>query len=580
MQRRLFALGMSLALITLLIGLNGFFPGKASANDLTATERANARPQAQLQITVAPWGPTQETIDAVKSSVAARPALQKFLRGTRNRLLHFGLIESDSKNLSKNPPNRFLATFYDYTNNRTVTAEGSVDKPDLLKIAASSDQPIASEEEFAEAVKLLERDQIISLGIRANQLSPYAPMPPVKYPSRPGDRVERTVYVGLEPRGAKGFTNEVVGVNLIRGTVIHYAGGAPETSRATPDGVCGIPSAGQSTTSNGTAGQFQFTISDGPTVLWQFLAVRPSASSGNSSERSGIELRDVKYRGKSVLKRINAPILNVDYDHNVCGPFRDWQYSEGMFQATGTDVAPGFRDCTTNVATTALESGNDTGNFRGVAFYQQYGEVVLVSEMNAGWYRYICEYRFAPDGTIRPRYGYGATANSCVCEIHTHHVYWRFDFDIGSVENEISPVSLRGVALGKPYATETALYRAGSPRNWLITSPTGDSYLLVPNENDGSAAAGSYGRGDVWILKYKESGGVPTELDDPNTNTQANIDAWANGESLVKQDIVVWYGAHYVHDDGGNHPERSKPQDFNILSGDHVQGPDLYPYRW
>ena len=44
-----------------------------------------------------------------------------------------------------------------------------------------------------------------------------------------------------------------------------------------------------------------------------------------------------------------------------------------MFQADGVDIegAPGFRDCGTTPATTFLETGDDVGNFRGVALYRQ-----------------------------------------------------------------------------------------------------------------------------------------------------------------------------------------------------------------
>ena len=49
------------------------------------------------------------------------------------------------------------------------------------------------------------------------------------------------------------------------------------------------------------------------------------------------------YRGKRVLRRAHVPILNVKYDRDRCGPFRDWQYEEGKIEAQGTDVAPGFR---------------------------------------------------------------------------------------------------------------------------------------------------------------------------------------------------------------------------------------------
>ena len=70
------------------------------------------------------------------------------------------------------------------------------------------------------------------------------------------------------------------------------------------------------------------------------------------------------------------------------------------------------------------------GNFAGVAIYVAGSEVVLVSEMMAGWYRYITEWRFHANGTLRPRFGFAGTQNRCTCHLHKHHVYWRFDFDI------------------------------------------------------------------------------------------------------------------------------------------------------
>ena len=66
-----------------------------------------------------------------------------------------------------------------------------------------------------------------------------------------------------------------------------------------------------------------------------------------------------------------------------------------MIEATGTDIASiGFRQCPTP-ATTILDSETDTGNFLGVEVYVEGQEVVLVSEMEAGWYRYISQWRTA-----------------------------------------------------------------------------------------------------------------------------------------------------------------------------------------
>ena len=36
-----------------------------------------------------------------------------------------------------------------------------------------------------------------------------------------------------------------------------------------------------------------------------------------------------------------------------------------------------------------LDTGSDTGNSLGVAIYVKGQQVVLVSEMEAGWYRYV-----------------------------------------------------------------------------------------------------------------------------------------------------------------------------------------------
>src|SRR5262249_1299436 len=195
--------------------------------------------------------------------------------------------------------------------------------------------------------------------------------------------------------------------------------------------ICGLPYAGQPTASH-VPGSAWVTVSQGGTTMWRFLVVRPAASSGTNG--SGVELRYLDYRGKRVLYRAHVPILNVEYQAGGiqigCGPtYRDWQNSEACFEANGTDIIPGVRLCS-SPARTILESGTDAGNFRGLAIYVAGQEVVLVSEMRAGWYRYISEWRLHANGTIRPRFGFAGTQNPCTCNTHIHHVYWRLDFDI------------------------------------------------------------------------------------------------------------------------------------------------------
>src|SRR5262249_61685456 len=73
------------------------------------------------------------------------------------------------------------------------------------------------------------------------------------------------------------------------------------------------------------------------------------------------------------------------------------------------------------------------GSSNGVAIRDQGDALWLVTETNAGWYRYIMESRLHLDGAIEPIFGFGATANGCTCNVHTHHAYWRFEWAIGGV---------------------------------------------------------------------------------------------------------------------------------------------------
>jgi hypothetical protein len=289
----------------------------------------------------------------------------------------------DTKPARPKPQNRFRAVFYDYTNNRTVFATGNIAKATTLEVSESAIQPLPNQEEFDEAVSMLREHSELGPALRADRLTPYPPMPPLVGESLPDGRVERTIAVGVVPRqGTQG--HEIAAVNMIQRKVIRFEpserGRAPLSSAA-HNPICGQPVANQAT-AQGVAGSVWVTVTQGGSTVWKFLVVRPAASSGTNG--SGIELRYVDYRGKRVLYRAHVPILNVKYDGDACGPYRDWQNEEGMIQANGSDVAPGFRLCNAP-ATTILDTGSDVGNYLGVAIYVRGQEVVLVSEMQAGW---------------------------------------------------------------------------------------------------------------------------------------------------------------------------------------------------
>jgi hypothetical protein len=529
-----------------------------------------------VHIKVVPLGPSQALLDAAKLRAEKSPAVQALVKGTKFRTIYFGLADTDAEAAP-----RFQATIYDYTNDRTLVAEGDLAGREAITVREEVFQPIPSDEEFDEAVSILKKDERFVSLFKDNIVRAFRAMPDITVLD--GTK-ERLVNVGLD--SVAGDKNEVVSVSIARGIVIRYESGAPLTSRAAPE-ACGIGDAGQGTTSAGTAGQFNLTVTQGET-LWEMTVVRPSASSG--TRRSGIEIRDVKYKGKLVMKRGHAPVLNVQYPGGQCGPFRDWMYQEDMFQtpsAGNTDPAPGIRIVAPGqIATTALESGQDTGNFKGVAIYNQdVGngmETVLITELQAGWYRYIMEWRFAPNGTIRPRYGFGAVDSSCVCFVHNHHVYWRFDMDVVNPTNRVYQME-RGRRFQTPILNEMFLNKNNATnRKILVQNSTGnEAYEIVPSVTDGVVDV--FGVHDMWVLRYKTVVGgtaLQNEIDDGfNQTTSQNafiqIDSFLNNESVVDQDVVVWYGAHFIHSDQANRP--GSPE---VLGTYHVVGPDLRPVRW
>jgi hypothetical protein len=141
----------------------------------------------------------------------------------------------------------------------------------------------------------------------------------------------------------------------------------------------------------------------------------------------------------------------------------------------------------------------------------------------------------------------------------------------------------RGRRFQQPITTEINRNKnLQTNRSLLIQNSTGDeAYMLVPNVSDG--VVDTFGVADFWVLKYKTGANpIASEIDDGHvccgSDSETTANTWVNGESVLDQDLVVWYGAHFVHSDGANllNPDRSGL----IISGSHVIGPDIYPVRW
>ena len=553
----------------------------------------------KIVVKIVPFGPNIRNINSLTSKLLSRPRVRSHLKSIGDeelekkknkrtniqspRLLSFELLPEtiDSVTISKRTtslPRNYLAKYYDYENNCCLTIKGKLGQQNPTELVESKQQPLPNTEEFEEALGILrQKEPSIAEAIQNNILKLYRPMPPIYIQETSDGDIERTLCIGLRPTGIIGDSSssskhqhEIMAVNMIQKSVVKFDSRAPENSRA-EESLCGSPDAYQPTANRGTPGSAKVTVKLGNKLLWDFVVTRPAASSGTNG--SGIELQYVNYKGKRVLRRANVPILNVKYDEDACGPYRDWQYQEGMIEANGNDVAAGFRLCPT-AAKTVLDSGNDQGNFLGVAVFVDgaHEEVVLVSEMEAGWYRYVSEWRFHVNGTIKPRFGFAAVNNSCVCNTHHHHVYWRLNFDVGdskrnTVEEYNNPPLSGGASNWHTIKYETRrLKDLSSNRRWRIgkQGQPKKGYLIIPGPNDG--IADSFGKGDIWFLRNR-----PHQFDDGveaiGPPYEALIDSFVNHERIKGKDIVIWYGAHFTHetthDDDG--------------TSEHIVGPNLVP---
>ena len=213
------------------------------------TVSARKRSRGGIDVKIVPFGPTADQMRILAERITKHRAVQALLGRARYRLSRIDLIDLDAeaKPAAPRPPDCFRAVFYDYTSERTVSATGTLARPTNLELTQFAVQPLPSEEEFDEAVRLVTRHADFAAAVRDQRLVPYQPMPPLIGESRPDGRVERTVAVGLMPQeGMEG--HEIVGVNMSKRNIVRFTpserGRAPEMSAA-HNPICGQPNASQ-----------------------------------------------------------------------------------------------------------------------------------------------------------------------------------------------------------------------------------------------------------------------------------------------------------------------------------------------
>jgi subtilisin-like proprotein convertase family protein len=456
-------------------------------------------------------------------------------------------------------PTRFDATIYDATEEKAFELVLDAKGKELSRKAIAG-QPARTLEELADASTIVREDPAFAEAVASGAATIYEPMPAITVDADG----RRLVNVGV----ISSSSNEIVSVHIPTGSVARYASGAPPTSSATLL-ACG-PANLSCSYSTGPCATYQI-LWPAADPVWKLNVRHPDCTTSVQSDGTGLELTDVYYKGRMILKRAEVPVLNVLYVNNTCGPYRDWLYSEDCFQATGSDVpssGSGVRIANAPPSTLCESGspGSDAGNFRGLAIYDQGDALWIVTETNAGWYRYVMEWRLYLDGTMEPIFGFGATTNSCTCNAHFHHAYWRMEWAVDAVSDGTTDDPATGIVTLErrrtgtlddydPIATEGTFLRPKTNWDqdyWRIMNPlTANGYVLQPGEYDGQANDDPYGKWDLAALALNSS-----QIDDPNSNTSINIAPWVTGEALgAAKRLVTWYHVTYAHDDPGGSGE-------------------------
>jgi hypothetical protein len=280
--------------------------------------------------------------------------------------------------------------------------------------------------------------------------------------------------------------------------------------------------------------------------VWEMCWTSPADSAG--IDGSGLEIADVRYNGQLVLARGHIPVVNVKYDPGGCGgadlSYRDWNNQLVRFDANNV-IRPGYAEPTTPPRTVCDTPGADVGMFLGVAAEKLPDRLVLTTQVQAGWYRYIYTWTFLLDGTIEPGVRFTAIDNVCTPLAHYHNIYWRFDFDIDDAGTDAIDEFNAGV--WTPLSAETRrLHAPSAARRWRVRDKmTGGSYEIVPSAE--ADVADAWSAGDLWALAFRD-----TEMDDGGATggldgDKAHIDRYLSGESIDGRDLVVWYRSGFRH---------------------------------
>jgi len=241
-----------------------------------------------------------------------------------------------------------------------------------------------------------------------------------------------------------------------------------------------------------------------------------------SGSYDGLSLRDVTYHDLKVLHKVSLPVMRVFYDFGVCGPYADRLGGDALVPvAWANDAIIVQREFTLD--------GRQ---------WLELGIRVII-----GNYDIYQSYYLSADGILDNHiFSKGLQCNTD----HTHYPYWRFDFELDGVNNQIRRETAAGWQV---YTNEFDV--AGSAalnHNWEVLNPSsGARVTLQPgftnftlpeptqagivNNNFTTLFGRAYRASEDIGWFYGALSEVP----------------YNNGESIDNQDLVLWYKSYLGH---------------------------------
>src|SRR5262249_31258331 len=185
----------------------------------------------------------------------------------------------------------------------------------------------------------------------------------------------------------------------------------------------------------------------------------------------------------------------------------------------------------------------------GVAVEKKSDRLIMTTQVRAGWYRYIQKWVFHLNGTIDARFAFTTSNENLGATLspHTHHAYYRFDFDIEGFPNDV--IEYYDGKAWHPIKTEANQKRGATHQKWRVRDKkTNRGYEVIPGPHDGDGGNTTWAVADMWALHYHGN-----EQDDGGTGAgtppnAAHLNKWLTKENIDGQDVVLWYRVGHRHD--------------------------------